>query len=357
MRLGKRSFEFENSINILSGYSIVGPKEAEGNFGKEFDIALTDDLWEEKSYEKCECKMHREAIKGAIKKAGIETENVDLILAGDLLNEISASNFAAREFNCSFLGLYNACSTFGEAIIIASIFLNSGNFETISCSTSSHFSSAERQYRFPLELGNQRTPTAQWTVTGAGCAVLSRKSRETVKSNVQAVKTEKVDAINSFEVRVTSATIGRVIDMGIEDESNMGAAMAPAAADTLITHFKETGRAPSYYDAILTGDLGLYGKELLVFILKDEGVTLPDYYEDCGAVYFKEEQKCVQGGSGAGCSSTAFCSHFLNKLMRGELKKVLLVPTGALLNKDTPLQKETIPSIAHAVAFESFEIK
>ncbi|HKL93843.1 MAG TPA: hypothetical protein VJZ69_01005, partial [Clostridia bacterium] len=266
---------------------------------------------------------------------------------------------------------YNACSTFGEAIAIASLFLNSGVFETISCSTSSHFSSAERQYRSPLELGNQRTPTSQWTVTGSGCTILSSKSRidlqnrtndkydNGTKSNVASAKenAQNIDKLNSFEVRVTSATLGRVIDMGLDDETDMGSAMAPAAADTLITHFKETGRAPSYYDAILTGDLGIFGKKMLSLILEDEGYTLPEYYEDCGSIYYTDNQKCKQGGSGAGCSSTAFNSHYLNKLMRGELKKVLLVPTGALLNKDTPLQKETIPAIAHAVSFESFEIK
>lgn len=357
MRLGKRSYVFENPVYVLAGYSIVGPKEAEGNFGKEFDFCLTkDDLWDEESFEKCECKMHRESIKGAIQKSGVATEDIDLILAGDLLNEISASNFAAREFIIPFMGLYSACATFGEAVAIASIFLSNGVFETITCSTSSHFSSAERQYRFPLELGNQRTPTSQWTVTGSGCLVLSKKTRANLQ-NPKKAGTQNIDKLNGFEVKVTSTTIGRVIDMGMDDESDMGAAMAPAAADTLITHFKETKRAPSYYDAILTGDLGLHGKKLLHLIMDDEGYSLPDCYEDCGAVYFTDEQKCVQGGSGAGCSSTAFSSHYLNKLMRGELKKVLLVPTGALLNKDTPLQKETIPAIAHAVSFESFEMK
>jgi len=354
MRLGRRTFDFETPVYVLCGYSIAGPKEADGNFGKEFDLTLNDDLWQEKSFEKCESKMHREAIFGAIKKADLRPEDIELMLAGDLLNEISASNMAARSFQFPFLGLYNACSTFGEAVLLGAMLLNAGYFKTVSCSTSSHFSSAERQYRFPLELGNQRTPTAQWTVTGAGCAILSAQSNAI--SEAKTAQTEKIDRQSLYEVVVTSATVGRVIDMGIIDESNMGAAMAPAAADTLIAHFRETGRAPSYYDIILTGDLGRHGKKMLGFLMEDEGFTLPETYDDCGAMYYKEEQKAIQGGSGAGCSSTAFCAHFLPRLLRGELKKVLFVPTGALLNKDTPLQKETIPAVAHAVAFESKKV-
>lgn len=345
MRFGKRSFEFEKPIYILTGYSIAGPKEADGNFGKDFDMTLTDDLWDEKSFEKCEAKMQREVIQGAIKKANISESDVELLLAGDLLNELSASNLAARSYNIAFMGLYNACATYGEAMILGSMLINGGFFKTVSCSTSSHFSSAERQYRFPLELGNQRTPTAQWTVTAAGCTLISSEK-----------KSENLNgAAKSPDVLVKGATVGRVIDMGVQDESNMGAAMAPAAADTLITHFRETGRAPSYYDLILTGDLGRHGKKMLNLILNDEGFTLPDNYEDCGAIFYTEKQKSTQGGSGAGCSSSAFNAHFLKKMQNGQLKKVLLVPTGALLNKDTPLQKETIPSIAHAVWFEAVD--
>lgn len=392
-----RTFEFNTPIYVKSGFTIVGPKEGDGNFGDSFDIVLKDDLWCEKSYEKCESKMHRDAIAGAITKAGMRKEDIDILLGGDLLNELSSTSLAARNFPCAFMGLYNACSTFGEAILMGSMLISGGFAENITCSTSSHYSSAERQYRFPLELGNQRPPTAQWTVTGAGCIVLSSQKPKNINSRVyeddiiaidntinvddkeyqkylksidkqkKVVNKEKSNIIednfdkmnNDYDkplthyVRITGGTIGRVIDLGIDDEANMGAAMAPAACDTILTHFRESGRDPSYYDGIFTGDLGRFGKETLEFLLSKEGITLPSYYMDTGASYFTPEQKTFQGGSGAGCVNTAFNSYILKRMQRGELKRVLVVPTGALLNKDTPLQKETIPGIAHAFTAES----
>jgi len=392
-----RTFELKTPVYIKSGFTIVGPKEGDGNFGDCFDVVLKDDLWCEKSYEKCESKMHRDAITGAICKAGLKKEDIDIILGGDLLNELSSTSLAARNFPTAFLGLYNACSTFSEAIIVGSMLISGGFAKTITCSTSSHFSSAERQYRFPLELGNQRPPTAQWTVTGAGCTVLScekpslrnssvyeddiiaidntlnvddkefekyQKSIEKQKNIINRDKSNILEDNYSKEnndynkpvshfVRVTGGTIGRVIDLGIDDEANMGAAMAPAACDTILTHLKESGRSPDYYDGIFTGDLGRFGKQTLEYLLAKEGITLPEYYMDTGASYFTPEQKTFQGGSGAGCVNTAFNSYILKRLQRGELKRILVVPTGALLNKDTPLQKETIPGIAHAFTVES----
>lgn len=392
-----RTFELNTPIYVKSGFTIVGPKEGDGNFGDSFDIVLKDDLWCEKSYEKCESKMHRDAIAGAITKAGMRKEDIDILLGGDLLNELSSTSLAARNFPCSFMGLYNACSTFGEAILMGSMLISGGFAENITCSTSSHYSSAERQYRFPLELGNQRPPTAQWTVTGAGCTVLSSQKPKNINSRVyeddiiaidntinvddkeyqkylksidkqkKVVNKEKSNIIeenfnkmnNDYDkplthyVRITGGTIGRVIDLGIDDEANMGAAMAPAACDTILTHFRESGRDPSYYDGIFTGDLGRFGKETLEYLLSKEGITLPSYYMDTGASYFTPEQKTFQGGSGAGCVNTAFNSYILKRMQRGELKRILVVPTGALLNKDTPLQKETIPGIAHAFTAES----
>lgn len=392
-----RTIRLSNPVYIKSGFTIVGPKEGDGNFGCCFDIVLKDDVWCEKSYEKCECKMHRDAIKGAILKAGLKNEDIDAMLCGDLLNELSASSLAARNFPMAFLGMYNACATFGEAILVGSMLIDGGFVKTVTCSTSSHFASAERQYRFPLELGNQRTPTAQWTVTGAGCTVLSsdkpnvfntevsdddivavqdtmnieekqlkkyKKSIEKQKnvfnrdlSNIFTENSEKEDndyfkPITHF-AKVTGGTLGRIIDLGIDDECNMGAAMAPAACDTILTHFKDTGLSPSDYDGIFTGDLGRFGKETLRYLLEKEGLTLPDYYMDCGASYFTPEQKTFQGGSGTGCVNTVFNSYILKKLQRGAYKRILVVPTGALLNKDTPLQNETIPGVAHAFVVES----
>ena len=370
----KGSFQLSNKVYIKSGYTIVGKKEEDGNYSGNFDLVLKNDLWGEKSYEKAECKMHREAISGAIAKANLTIDDIDIMLAGDLLNELSASSFSARNFPTPFLGLYNACSTFSECMILGSMLIDSGFAENVTCSTSSHFSSAERQYRYPLELGNQRTPTAQWTVTGAGACLLSKykpnfddnrcktgqiyaEMDENDKKFIFETSKEHIKYEKTHIAIVTEGTIGRVVDLGIDDESNMGAAMAPAAADTIMRHLSDFGREPDYYDAIITGDLGRYGKSLLKYILSKEGIKLPETYMDAGAGYFKPEQQTFQGGSGAGCISSVFNGYILNQLESGALGRILVVPTGALLNKDTPLQKETIPSISHAFVVETEKIK
>ena len=370
----KGSFQLSNDVYIKSGYTIVGKKEEDGNYSGNFDLVLKDDLWGEKSYEKAECKMHREAIAGAIAKANLTVDDIDIMLAGDLLNELSASSFSARNFPTPFLGMYNACSTFSECMIVGSMLIDAGFAEIVTCSTSSHFSSAERQYRYPLELGNQRTPTAQWTVTGAGACVLSKfkpnfddnhcktgqiynEMDENDKKFILETSKERFKYEKTHIAKVVEGTIGRVVDLGIDDESNMGAAMAPAAADTIMRHLADFGREPDYYDAIITGDLGRYGKSLLKYILSKEGVKLPDTYMDAGAGYFKPEQQTFQGGSGAGCISSVFNGYILKQLESGALGKILVVPTGALLNKDTPLQKETIPSISHAFVVETEKIR
>ncbi len=394
-----RTVKFENDVYIKSGFTIVGPKEGDGNYGECFDLVLKDDLWCEKSYEKCESKMHRDAITGAIVKAGLKREAVDVMLGGDLINELAPTSLAARNFPTAFLGLYNACSTFAEAMLIGGMMIDGGFSKNITCSTSSHFSTAERQYRFPLELGNQRPPTAQWTVTGAGCTLLScekpqikhsrvyeddiiaidenmnidEKTLEKYKKSVQkqkkVINIEKSNIVESNFGKyyndygkmlknyctLKGGTIGRVVDLGIDDETNMGAAMAPAACDTILTYFEDSMESLADFDGIFTGDLGRYGKETLQYLLQKEGVTLPKYYMDLGASYFTPEQKTFQGGSGAGCVNTAFNSYVLKRLQEGKLKRVLVVATGALLNKDTPLQKETIPGIAHAFVVESCE--
>lgn len=392
-----RTIKFDKNVYIKSGFTIVGPKEDDGNFSGCFDIVLKNDLWCEKSFEKCESKMQRDAISGAICKAGLKREDVNALVGGDLLNELSATSLAARNFPCAFLGLYNACSTFSESMLVGSMMIAGGFADAVACSTSSHFATAERQYRFPLELGNQRMPTAQWTVTGAGCTILSselpnkknarvyeedviaidegmniddkmlEKYKKSIEKQKKIIDKERSNIIeenfgrynndylneNSHFVRVTGGTMGRVVDLGIDDEGNMGGAMAPAACDTILTHLKDTGRDPDYYDGIFTGDLGRFGKETLEYLLKKEGITLPYHYMDCGASFFTPEQKTFQGGSGAGCVNTVFNGYILKRMQRGELKRVLVVPTGALLNKNTPLQKETIPGIAHAFMLES----
>lgn len=333
MRKGKQSFILNQTPSIMATATIVGKRESEGALGEYFDESLEDDSYGEKTYELAECKMQKHVVSEVLKKTGLTTDNIDAVISGDLLNQIFASSFSAREIDASFFGLYGACSTFGEGLILASLLLNTDMFEHIMVSTSSHFSSAERQYRFPLELGNQRPPLSQWTVTGAGACVLKKTAEE------------------GFP-KITAVTAGRVVDFGVTDVNDMGAAMAPAAADTLMTHFSETERNPNYYDLIVTGDLGLFGADLCRHLCEEGGYTLPKSYGDCGGMIFLPEQKTFQGGSGAGCSNVVFCSYIYKQMLAKKFKKVLLVPTGALLSKDSPLQKQTIPGIAHAVSIE-----
>ena len=326
------TFDFDKKIYVEDTATIVGPREKAGPVGKYFDKDFKDDSLGQPSYEKAEIKMHISLLKYLLNKTKHNENDVDLCISGDLLDEIMGTSLTMREFNIPFMGTYNACATFAECLITASMFLTTGKFNRIICSTSSHFSTAERQYRFPLELGNQRTPLSQWTVTGAGATMLN---------NI------------GGKVRISSCTVGRVVDYGVKDANDMGAAMAPAAADTLRRHFEEKGVSPSYYDLILTGDLGDAGSRLLKRLMIEKGVELGDNYNDCGVLIFNRMAQDVgQGGSGAACSSTVFNGYVYKKMLAGEFKRVLLVPTGALCSKTSILQGESIPGIAHAVSFE-----
>lgn len=328
----KETIYFNNPVKIIGAYSIVGPNEGKGPFGEYFDEIMPNYEWDEKSYEKTECKMQKHCIRGALKSAHISEDEIGAIIGGDLLNQIVSSSYSAREFNSVFMGLYTACSTYAEAMIVGSLLVSGGHLNNIVCSTSSHFSSAERQYRFPLELGTPRTPLSQWTVTASGSMILSAYGDGP---------------------RITSATLGRIIDYGMTDANDMGAAMAPAAAHTLIRHFSETGRNPDYYDCIVSGDLGKYGSELLRMLCKEEGIYLGAKYFDCGAVIYGDDEKRFQGGSGAGCGASMFNSYIFHKLRKGEFKRVLFMPTGALMSKDSSLQGESIPAIAQAICIEN----
>ena len=317
---------------VIKGYySIVGPKEKNGFFGEYFDYCMKSDAFGEESYEKAERKMMEQAVLGAAEKAQIEPHDIGVIISGDLLNQIISSSFTARAYKCNFIGLFGACSTMAESMAVGATFIESGLFDNVVCSTSSHFSTAERQFRYPLELGNQRPPTSQWTVTGSGALVLSQKGDGPM---------------------VTCATIGKVIDFGICDVNNMGAAMAPAAASTLVAHFKETKTLPEDYDLILTGDLGKHGSEVLIDLMEEEGYVLGDNYGDCGQMYYKNSQKVFMGGSGCGCSATVLNSFVLKKIEEGVYKKVLFVATGALLSTLSCQQGDSIPGIAHAIVIE-----
>lgn len=331
-KMGKQTVKLVNPPKIIATYSIVGPKEGEGPLGNYFDEILNDDLFGTESFEKAESEMLYTAITAAINRANLTEDDIDYLFAGDLLNQLGSSSFAARKLNIPFFGLYGACSTMSESLSVASMMLDGGFADYVVAATSSHFSSAERQFRFPLEYGAQRSPLAQWTVTGAGAMVLSKEG--------------------NFP-EVTHITTGVVKDYGIKDPNNMGAAMAPAAVDTISVHFKDTGRDPSYYDAIVTGDLGKVGKEIISKLLLEYGYDIRENYFDCGdMIYDDTVQKTDSGGSGCGCSAVVSSGYFYKKMIRKEIKNMLLVSTGALMSTTSSLQGESIPGIAHAVAIE-----
>ncbi len=334
-KIGKQTIKFDTPPVIVECGSIVGPKEADGPLAKYFDQCLDNEFWGEKTWEKAESKIIKETVNTAISKSGIPSEKIDYCFAGDLLNQCISSSFGLRELNIPFFGVFGACSTFVESLSLASVFIENGiNFAL--CAVSSHFCSAEKQFRFPLELGNQRPPTSQWTVTGAGAAIVANASNSDFSGP-----------------RITYITSGKIVDMGIKDANNMGAAMAPAAFDTLITHFKDTGRNPSYYDAILTGDLGHIGKDILTELSQKNGYNIKSVYNDCGVLIFdKEKQDTHSGGSGCGCCATVFSGYIFKMLKEKKLKKVLLIATGALTNSTSAQQGESIPGIAHAISIE-----
>ena len=330
-KLGKQTIKFDNPPTILDCASIVGPKEAQGPLAEYFDQTLEDEFWGEKTWEKAESKIIKETVNTVISKSGVPSDQIDLMIAGDLLNQCISSSFGLREANIPFLGVFGACSTFVESMCIGSICVESFA-KNVLCAISSHFCSAEKQFRFPLELGNQRTPTAQWTVTGSGAAIITQ---------------------SGMGPYITHITPGKIIDMGIKDANNMGAAMAPAFCETLITHFLDTGRSPNYYDAIISGDLGHVGKEIAIDIAKARGYNIKPNYNDCGVLIFdKEKQDTHSGGSGCGCCGSVFSGYFFKQLKAKKLKKVLLIATGALMNSTSSQQGESIPGIAHAISIE-----
>ncbi len=323
---------FKKQPRIIATGTIAGPKECQGVVGKVVDKALTDDRFGETTYEKAECKMLSYAISKAIENAGLQEKDVDLLVSGDLLNQIISASFAARDFDFPFLGVYSACATMSESLALSAFMIESGFCNRVVAATGSHFSSAERQYRYPLELGNTRPPQAQWTVTGAGATLVAKEGGRCA---------------------ITSATFGKVVDFGVCDVNNMGAAMAPAACDTILTHLRETGRDADDYDLIITGDLGALGSRILKDLTWEKGVDIQKNHVDCGEVVYKVIEDEFQGGSGAGCSAVVFNSYIMDKLKKGELNRVLLAATGALLSTVSSGQGESIPCICHAVSVEN----
>ena len=330
-RLGKYTLKLNERPSIIAGAGVVGKTEGDGPLKEEFDRIFEDDTLGEESFEKAESSLQREAVLKAMIKSGKPIEDVEYIFAGDLLNQCTASTFSLRELGIPLIGLFGACSTMALSLGIASVFVNCEAARLAVAATSSHFCSAERQFRLPLEYGGQRTPTAQRTVTGAGASVVAKHIAN--KPCVEAV------------------TFGKIVDLGIKDSTNMGAAMAPAAAMTISDFFSDTGMKPDDLDMIVTGDLGFVGSELLLELLKkDYSLDISDQYNDCGMMmYYREEQDVHAGGSGCGCGGSVLNTYFMNRLESGELSKILFVATGALMSPTSSLQGESIPSIAHAV--------
>ena len=327
--IGRRTFCFEEQPVIIGYAAVAGKKEGEGPLSKFFDRIIYDPYDGMNSFEEAESCMQSEAVSLALEKSGVSADEVDFAFAGDLLNQCTGSGFCLRNFDISYLGQYGACSTMGQGLMMAALFVESGAAKNAVCATSSHFCSAERQYRFPLEYGCVRTPTAQWTVTGAGSCVIAKTGKG---------------------ARVAHATVGKITDLGVTDANNMGAAMAPAAADTIAAYLRDTQTEPADYDLILTGDLGLVGSRNLRELLLKENIDISANHSDCGMMIFDRETQDVHaGGSGCGCCATVLCAKILRELENGSLHNILFVPTGALLSATTAGQKQTIPSIAHLI--------
>ncbi len=320
--------KFNKPIKITACASVVGKKESSGPLKEKFDVRFLDDYFLQNTWEKAETALQKETLKTLFSKRGVKKEEVNIAFGADLCNQITSSNFTFRDYDIPFVGLYGACSSIVQSIITASCFLDSGHFENAVSIASSHFCTAERQFRTPLDYGGKRTPTAQWTVTGSGAFFLETKGEGAY---------------------ITRAMVGQIVDLGVKDANNMGAAMAPAAAKTISDFFKTSGKKPDNYDAIFTGDLGKVGSSLLYDLLALEDIKLKNH-KDCGMMIFDfNTQNVESGASGAGCSASVLAAEILPKIIKKEYKKVLFIATGALLSTTTTMQKESIPSIAHLV--------
>ena len=328
-RLGRQTVALLRPPSVVSYANVGGKFEANGPLAGHFDLLCTDSFFGKDTWEQAESAMQQEALTRALEKGGLTPAELDYVLAGDLLNQCIGTAFGLRDFQIPFFGLYGACSTMGESLALGSLLLSGGHARTAACMTSSHYCTAERQYRMPVPYGSQRTPTAQWTATAAGCCILGDQGDGPY---------------------ITHVTCGKIVDMGITDVNNMGAAMAPAAAKTILQFLKDTNTAPDQYDAIFTGDLGQVGSDLLYQLTEEQGIGLRDKHKDCGLlIYDRVKQDVHAGGSGCGCSASVLCTHILNGFRDGTYHKVLFCATGALLSPTTVQQGETVPSIAHLV--------
>ncbi len=327
-KIGRNTFEFDSMPSIISYSSTVGKKEGEGPLGGCFDVVEEDSHFGKETWEQAESEMLMETVEHAIKKAGLKPQDINCIFSGDLINQCLSTSYGLRSLDIPFLGIYGACSTMAEGLLLASCFAASSEGK-YAAATSSHFSTAERQFRLPLSYGGQRTPSAQWTCTASGSVVVSSKGTAPF---------------------VRAVSVGKIVDLGITDANNMGAAMAPAAASTIKTYLEDTGHSPSDFDCIVTGDLGLVGSCLLLELLEKENIDISAQHMDCGVMMFDiEAQDMHAGGSGCGCSASVLCGHFLPKVKSGEINNMLFAATGALISPTASQQGESIPSIAHLI--------
>ena len=334
-RLGRQTVALPAPVHILSHAAVGGKHEGEGPLADWFDQLCTDSFFGEKTWEKAESAMQKAALGKALEKAGLKPGDLDYILAGDLLNQCIGTSFGLRDFGIPFYGLYGACSTMGESLALGSLLVAGGFAERLGAMTSSHFCTAERQYRMPVPYGSQRTPTAQWTATASGCCILADQGDGPY---------------------ITHVTCGRIVDKGITDANNMGAAMAPAACDTLSALFRETKTGPGDYDLIVTGDLGVLGHAIVTDLLGREGVDLSRNYQDCGMLlYDLDKQDMHAGASGCGCSAAVLNGYLLGGMQQGRWQRVVFAPTGALLSPTSSFQGESIPGIAHLLELSSGE--
>lgn len=329
---GRQSIAFDNPPHILSGASVVGSKEGEGPLGHLFDEVSEDPMFGQSSWEQAESEMQRRAVSLALEKLSLRPEDIRYLFAGDLLGQLIATSFGARDFQIPMFGLYGACSTIGEALQLGAMTVGGGYARRVVCVASSHLGSAEKQFRFPMGYGNQRPLSATWTVTGAGAFILG-------------------DA--DGYVRITGITTGKIVDYGVKDSMNMGACMAPAAADTIAQNLEDFGRKPQDYDRIITGDLGAVGKEILLRLMEEKGYDIGREHTDCGLeIYDRKRQDVHSGGSGCGCAAATLSAYILDQIAEGNWKRVLFVPTGALLSTVSYNEGESVPGIAHAVVLE-----
>lgn len=333
MQQGKASIRYESEPWIVGVGSVVGNKEGQGPLGPLFDEVEKDPMFGTDTWEKAESEMQKRALEHALQNAMVSAKDIRYLFAGDLLSQLIATSFGVMDLQIPLLGLYGACSTMGESLCLGALAVDSQNADWAACMASSHFASAEKQFRFPLDYGNQRPYSATWTVIGAGAVILGKKKGY---------------------ARITGATVGKIVDYGVKDSMNMGAAMAPAAMDTIVRHFKDFNRKPQDYDKIITGDLGTIGKQILIDLLREQGYDISSNHMDCGiAIYNSEKQDTHAGGSGCGCSAVTLCAMIVKELHHKKWNRVLFIPTGALLSPTSFNEGQNVPGIAHAVVLES----